>query len=54
VSKATNSVLTVHVLPIPTTQLVHGLDDSFLDDTHAETRHVHCIAYEKDELKLLS
>jgi hypothetical protein len=43
-----------HVLPIPTTQLVRGLDDSILDDTHAETRHVHCIAYEKDELKLLS
>jgi hypothetical protein len=33
---------------ISTTQLVHGHDNSILDDTHAEVRHVHCIDSEKE------
>jgi hypothetical protein len=31
-----------------TKQLVHGHDNSILDDTHAEVRHVHCIDSEKE------
>jgi hypothetical protein len=33
---------------------VHGHDNSILDDTHAEVRHVHCIDSEKEELKIIS
>jgi hypothetical protein len=39
---------------ISTTQLVHGHDNSILDDTHAEVRRVHCIDCEKEELKIIS
>jgi hypothetical protein len=39
---------------ISTTQLVHGIDTSILDDTHAEVRRVHCIDSEKEELKIIS
>jgi hypothetical protein len=40
-----------HASLISTTQLVHGYDNSILDDTHAEVRCVHCIDSEKEELK---
>jgi hypothetical protein len=36
-----------HSSLISTTQLVHGHDNSILDDTHAEVRRVHCIDSEK-------
>jgi hypothetical protein len=39
---------------ISTTQLVHGHDNSILDDTHAEVRRVHCIDSEKEEFKIIS
>jgi hypothetical protein len=39
-----------HALLISTTQLVHGHDNSILDDTQAEVRRVHCIDSEKDML----
>jgi hypothetical protein len=42
-----------HASIISTTQLVHGLDNSILDDTHAEVRRVHCNDSEK-ELKIIS
>jgi hypothetical protein len=32
---------------------VHGHDNSILDDTHAEVRHVHCIDSEKEVLKII-
>ena len=37
-----------------TTRLVQGHDDSVFDDMHAETRRIHCIASEKEELKIIS
>jgi hypothetical protein len=40
-----------HALLISTTQLVHGHDNSILDNTHAKVRRVHCIDSEKEELK---
>jgi hypothetical protein len=43
-----------HASLISTTQLVHGHDNSILDDTHAKVRHVHCIDSEKEELKIIS
>jgi hypothetical protein len=43
-----------HALLISTTQLVHGHDNSILDDTHAEVRRVHCIDSEKEESKIIS
>jgi hypothetical protein len=43
-----------HASLISTTQLVHGHDNSILDDTHAEARRVHCIDSEKEELKIIS
>jgi hypothetical protein len=43
-----------HASLISTTQLVYGLDNSILDDTHAEVRRVHCIDSEKEELKIIS
>jgi hypothetical protein len=43
-----------HASLISTTQLVHGHDNSILDDTHAEVRRVHCINSEKEELKIIS
>jgi hypothetical protein len=43
-----------HASLISTTQLVHGHDNSILDDTHAEVRRVHCIDSEKEELKIIS
>jgi hypothetical protein len=46
--------LCYHASLISTAQLVHGHDNSILDDTHAEVRCVHCIASEKEELKIIS
>jgi hypothetical protein len=43
-----------HASLISATQLVHGHDNSILDDTHAEVRRVHCIDIEKEELKIIS
>jgi hypothetical protein len=43
-----------HTSLISTTQLVHGYDNSILDDTHAEVRRIHCIDSEKEELKITS
>jgi hypothetical protein len=43
-----------HASVMSTTQLVHGHDNSILDDTHAEVRRVHCIDNEKEELKIIS
>jgi hypothetical protein len=43
-----------HASLISTTQLVHEHDNSILDDTHTEVRHVHCIDSEKEELKIIS
>jgi hypothetical protein len=43
-----------HVLPISTTHLVHGDDDSILEYTHADTRRVHCITSEKEEFEIIS
>jgi hypothetical protein len=43
-----------HASLVSTTQLVHGHDNSILDDTHAEARCVHCIDSEKEELKIIS
>jgi hypothetical protein len=43
-----------HASLISLTQLVHGHDNSILDDTHAEVRRVHCINSEKEELKIIS
>jgi hypothetical protein len=43
-----------HASLISITQLVHVYDNSILDDTHAEVRHVHCIDNEKEELKIIS
>jgi hypothetical protein len=43
-----------HTSLISTTQLVHGHDNSILNNTHAEVRHVHCIDSEKEELKIIS
>jgi hypothetical protein len=43
-----------HASLISTTQLVHGHDNSILDDTHAEVRCVHCIDSEKEEFKIIS
>jgi hypothetical protein len=39
---------------ISTTQLVHGHDNSILDDTHAEVRRDNCIDSEKEEIKIIS
>jgi hypothetical protein len=39
---------------ISTIQLVHGHDNSILDDTHAKVRRVHCIDSEKEELEIIS
>jgi hypothetical protein len=33
---------------------VHVHDNSILDDTHAEVRHVYCTDSEKEELKIIS
>jgi hypothetical protein len=46
--------LSDHASLISPTQLVHGYDNSILDDTHAENRRVHCIDSEKEELKIIS
>jgi hypothetical protein len=43
-----------HASLISTTQLVHGHDNSILDNTHAEVRCVHCIDSEKEDLKIIS
>jgi hypothetical protein len=43
-----------HASLISITQLVHGHDNSILNNTHAEVRHVHCIDSEKEELKTIS
>jgi hypothetical protein len=43
-----------HASLISTTHLVHGHDNSIIDDTHAEVRRVHCIDSEKEELKIIS
>jgi hypothetical protein len=43
-----------HASLISTTPLVHGHDNSIIDDTHAEDRRVHCIDSEKEELKIIS
>jgi hypothetical protein len=43
-----------HASLISTTQLVHGHDNSILDDTHTEVRRVHFIDSEKEELKIIS
>jgi hypothetical protein len=43
-----------HASLISTTQLVHGHDNSILDDTYAEVRCVHCIDSEKEEMKIIS
>jgi hypothetical protein len=45
--------LSDHASLISTTQLVHGHNNSILDDTHAEVRRVHCIDSEKEELKII-
>jgi hypothetical protein len=37
-----------HASLISTIQLVHGHDNSILDDTHAEVRRVHCIDSENE------
>jgi hypothetical protein len=42
-----------HASLISTTQLVHGHDNSILDNTHAEVRCVHCIDSEKEDLKII-
>jgi hypothetical protein len=42
-----------HASLISTTLLVHGYDNSILDDTHAEVRCVHCIDSGKEELKII-
>jgi hypothetical protein len=39
---------------ISTTELVHGHDNSILDDTHAEVRRVYCIDSEEEEMKIIS
>jgi hypothetical protein len=39
---------------ISTTQLVHGHDNSILEDTYAKLRRVHCIDSEKEELKIIA
>jgi hypothetical protein len=43
-----------HASLISTIQLVHGHDNSILDDRHAEVRRGHCIDSEKEELKITS
>jgi hypothetical protein len=43
-----------HASLISITQLVPGHDNSILDDTHAEVRHVHCMDSEKEEIKIIS
>jgi hypothetical protein len=43
-----------HASLISITQLVHGHDNSIIDDTHAEVRRVHCIDSVKEELKVIS
>jgi hypothetical protein len=43
-----------HASLISRTQLMHGHDNSILDDTHAEVRRVHCINSEKEEMKIIS
>jgi hypothetical protein len=49
-----NEKLCDHASLISITQLVHGHDNSILEDTHAEVRCVHCIDSDKEELKIIS
>jgi hypothetical protein len=42
-----------HASLLSTIRLVHGHDNSILDDMHAEIRRVHCTASEKEDLNII-